>query len=690
LLFGASYYPEYQPYERLQQDIALMREAGFNWVRMGDSIWSLCEPADGQFSFGWLERVLDMLDKAGIKVVLVTPTYAIPPWLHRKHPEIMAQYSHGRRAYYGGRQNVDITHPAYRFYAERIIRNLLKYFAQHPTVLGFQLDNETGTGMLHNPSVFQKFIEYLKEKFTTVDRLNDIWGLTYWSHRLHDWADLWTPDGNTTPGYDLEWRRFQSSLTTDFIAWQAGIVREYLRPDQFITHDLVGGHGRPDSDRYQIAKIVDVISENLYYATQDSLDILSSDDSIHASPDWMDTSGVWSLYLKADLARSGRQSHFLVTETNALSIGGGSSNFPAYDGQWRLAAYTFISRGASGIAYWHWHTLHYGYETYWGGILNHDLEPNRCYREICRIGSELRKYGDLLNDLSIDAEVALIYSYDSRYALEFQPCLTTSGSSAPDPRSYQRIFNTFYRSFFDAGAQITIVHPSQEFETYPILVAAGLYISDNGLLDRLVQYAENGGHLILTFRSGYADEYARARWQRAPGRLRAAVGASYQEYSNLLQPVPLRSEKPEFALPPAARAEAWIDGLIPEGATVVVRYDHHHFQQFAAVVSQSFGRGRVTYIGTLPNRPFGRSFASWAMAQTGLHIPIDGLPEPVRVTTARSRDGRKVWFLTNWSPRIQRIPAPQVHGIDLLGQKIVHNGDSIELSPWDACIIMQE
>jgi beta-galactosidase len=558
VLFGASYYHEYQPYERLEEDVRMMVEAGFSFVRVGDSIWSRCEPAEGRFDLDWLGRVLDAMHGADIEVVLTTPTYAIPPWLSRKHPEVMARYGDGRRAYFGGRQNMDLSHPAYRYYAGRIIRKLLERYAGHPAVVGFQVDNETGTGMLHNHEVFGAFVERLKDKFGTVDRLNEVWGLDYWSHRLGSWEDLWRPEprarigpgmsGNTNPGYDLEWRRFQSSLTTEFLAWQTDIVREYARPEQFVTQDVVGGHGRGDSDRYRISEVVDILGENTYHPTQDGL-ALPAAEEITAAPEWMEESGAWSIYLKGDMGRSGGRPNFLVTEINANTIGGPADNFPPYDGQWRLAAYAYVSRGANAIAYWHWHTLHYGNETYWGGILGHDHEPNRCYREISRIGNELRRHGDLLTDIEADADVAFLYSQDSKYALEFQPCLRLPGRRGPDPSSYQRVFDSFYRAFFEARAQAAVVHPPQDFERFRVLVVPALYVADDALLDMLVRYADGGGHLLLSFRSGYADEHARARWQRAPGPLRRAVGAGYGEYSNLESPLGVRPGSDDLRVP---------------------------------------------------------------------------------------------------------------------------------------------
>lgn len=705
MLFGVSYYHEYQPYDRLAEDVAMMRAAGIDYARLGDSVWALCEPAEGRFETGWLGPVLDALHAGGIQVVLVTPTYAIPPWLARRHPEVMARSADGRRASFGGRQNVNIMHPGYRFHAERVIRRLLAAYAGHPAVIGFQVDNETGSGFVDNDDVFDRFTGTLRERFGTVERLNEIWGLNYWSHRLGDWSELWRPEprvpmgcgmsGNTSPGYDLEWRRFQSSLVTEFLGWQAGIVREYAHEGQFVIQDMVGGHGRGDVDRYQVAQVVDVVAENFPHASQDALAHPAIERTV-AFPGAHAGTGPAQLYQRADMARGGRGANFFIPEMNPISVGGSDNTFPGYDGQWRMAAYAAISRGAEMVAYWHWHSLHYGSETYSHGILGHDLGPNRCYDEIARIGGELGQHGELLTGLRPEAEAALLYSQDSRYAFEFQPCLKTP-DGAPDTACYQRIFDTFYRGMFDARAQTAVVHPPQDFDGFPVLVAPALYIADDALLDRLVRYAENGGHLVLTFRSGYADEFARARWrERAPGLLRRAAGVSYGMYSNLATPLPVTAAggadlpRGGLELPGGVRAHAWADELEPEGAQPLAYYDHPHFGRYPAVVTQEFGAGRVTYAGTLPDAAFSRSLADWVLRTSGVTPLGAGLPESVRVTRARARDGRRLWFLSNWSFDRHRLTDLPVAGRDLFDGRRAGPGTDLELGPWDITVLIED
>jgi beta-galactosidase len=245
VLYGASYYHEYMPYERLEEDARLMEEAGVTVVRVGESTWSSWEPREGEFELAWMERVVDRMHEGGIKVVLGTPTYSIPPWLYRKHPEILliplGQVRTAPYGFYGPRQNMDITHPTYLKYAERVIRQVVSHFKDHPAVIGYQIDNETSSYGTAGPNVQLGFVDYLKEKYGSVTRLNEVWGLAYWGQLLDNWDEFPPRDGALNPGHEVEWERYQQKLTTAFLAWQAGIVNEYKRPDQFVLQNFVGG-----------------------------------------------------------------------------------------------------------------------------------------------------------------------------------------------------------------------------------------------------------------------------------------------------------------------------------------------------------------------------------------------------------------------------------------------------------------
>ena len=674
VLFGAAYYHEYQTAPRLDRDLDLMAGAGFTVIRVGESVWSTWEPSDGVFDLEWLTPVLDGAHQRGISVVLGTPTYAVPPWLARRYPEIAGERATGQRIPWGSRQEADFTHPAFRFHAERLIRAILERHAGHPAVIGFQVDNEPGNELLHNHGIFQRFLDHLRESYGDVETLNREWGLTYWSHRLSTWADLWTPDGNAQPQYDLAWRRFQADRTTELIAWQAELVRRYARPGQFVTTCIA--YDRPAQRDDELSRPLDVTAGNAYYVMQDGLAL---PDHRIAEQGWT-TTGTWALYRTADRMYSSRQAPFLVTETDAQSIGGSWTNRPAYDGQWRQAAWALIARGAEMIEYWNWHTLAFGAETYWGGVLPHSGEPGRAYREIAALGAELAAAGDAVTGLVPDADVAFVYSAASKWAMRHQPPLAAP-DGGPDRRSYQRIFDAFYRGAFDAGRQARILHDSQLADAplgdYPVVVAAGLYTAADATLDRLIAYAEEGGHLILGPRTGYADEEARARADVQPARLHHAAGVTYDEYSNIDHPVGVRA-RPPLALGPAT-ATGWIDGLRPAGADVLAEYDHPHFGRCPAVTTRRHGAGRITYVGTVPDPAFAAALFRWAAG-----APAFPDHPAVTATSAVDRHGRRLHFLHNWSwqPAELTLPTPMTH---LTGGE---RHEKITLGPWDVRILV--
>ncbi len=697
VLFGAAYYHEYQPEPRLKTDLDLMVDAGFSVIRVGESVWSSWEPQDGVFELEWLAEILDGAAERGISVLLGTPTYAIPPWLARTYPEIMAERTTGHPIPYGHRQNVDYSHAAFRFHAERVVRRIVGRYAAHPAVIGYQLDNEPGAELFHNAATFAGFVSWLRNRYGSVEEVNQRWGLTYWSHRLHDWEDLWRPDGNTTQGYDLAWRRYQAELTTDFIAWQAGIVRELARPDQFVTTCLA--YGRPGVDDHAVADVLDVVAANPYYPMQDAFTRPRPGPEVARqgmAPWWNRASGSWWLSYEGDLRRGVGTKPWLVTETNASSIGESWTNYPAYDGQWRQGAWTLIARGARMVEYWHWHTLHYGAETYWGGVLGHSLVPGRTYDELARIGAELRAAGPRVTDLVPDVDVTFLRSTESRWALQFQPALSVPGTSDPEPDTYERVFAACYRGFAEAGRQAAVLSDEQVLADpagfaarHPVLITPALYVADDALLAALTGYIRAGGHLIATFRTGYVDADGQARHETAPGPLREAAGISYTEYSNLSMDLPLTAgDDPTFALPTGATTTGWADGLIVEGATVLAGYEHSHVGRWPAITTHAWGRGRLTWLGTLPDDATVQALARWAVPRPA-NDRWRGLPPSVTVSGARGGEGDHLAFVTNWSAEPVAVTPPgPLH--NLLTDAPLQPGHPLRLGPWDVAILRDE
>jgi beta-galactosidase len=226
LLYGVAYYDEYMPYDRLDKDVAMMKAAGINVVRIAESTWSTLEPQEGVFDYSHIDRVLDAMHKAGIQVIIGTPTYAVPTWLARKYPDVLAITAKGQNQY-GVRQNMDISNPDFRRHAEAVIRALLGHVKNHPAIIGYQVDNETKAYGTAGPAVQKLFVQHMQKKFPSLEALNKAYGLAYWSNRINSWEDFPSMVGTINGSLGSEFSRFQRQLVTDYLAWQAGLVREY-------------------------------------------------------------------------------------------------------------------------------------------------------------------------------------------------------------------------------------------------------------------------------------------------------------------------------------------------------------------------------------------------------------------------------------------------------------------------------
>jgi beta-galactosidase len=662
VLYGAAYYPEYMPYERLDQDIALMQKAGISVVRIGESSWGLWEPRDGQFEFAWMDRVVEKLHAAGIRIILGTPTYSIPAWMYKKHPEIVITRLGGQYLYYGLRQNTDLANATYRAYCERVIRKILEHYKGNAAVIGFQIDNETSSGGAANPDVQAGFAKYLKTKFKTVDELDKVWGLNYWGQRLYDWSELPPRDGIINPGWKLEWERYSQWLTTDFLTWQASIVNEYKRPDQFVMHDFAGPP-LPVVNELDVSKALDITAANPYHGTQDDFD------------------GQTSSYV-GDYMRSLKKTNYLVTETNAEAIGWDSKEqFPPYDGQLRMDVYTHAASGANMVEYWHWHSIHYGQEMYWKGVLGHDLEPGRTYAEVSRTAHELQRIGPEIANVQRKNQVAILYSNDSSYGIEFM--------KFSDRVSYRSILRQMYGAMYRANVGVDFVFPeSTNFADYKVVLVPPLYVANDALLKKLAEYVRQGGNIVMSFKSGFCNEYSSVRWEMAPGPLREAAGFHYQEFSSLKNPLALKGDP--FHVEGENHVSEWAEMLIPDTAKPLAYYDHPFFAKYPAITRNAFGKGTLTYEGTAVSDKLQEAVLLEVLQQAGITGPDQNLPATVRVKHGSNAKGKMLHYYFNYSSEAQTFSYLYGAGVDLLSQTATNRGQTVPLKPWDVAIIEEK
>jgi len=442
-------------------------------------------------------------------------------------------------------------------------------------------------------------------------------------------------------------------------------------------------YGRPALDDERVNLALDIVAGNPYYGMQDRLDLAQE---LPPLSDWT-TTGVPALFRQADRMYSSKQGRYLVTETNAQSIGHSDTNFPPYPGQLKQAAYAFISRGAAMIEYWHWHTLPYGAETYWGGVLPHSLVPGRVYAEVAEIGGELAQIGATLDGFEPDADVAILWSNPSRYALQFTPFLRADGQ--PDSQSYEKIVDAFHRGSVQAARQTRLLHLGQALHLgaavlaarFPVLIAAGVYVTTDAELTLLREYVAAGGHLIVGPRTGYADEEARARVAIAPPRLADLAGTRYEEYSNLEQDVPVTATTDALVLGSAAVASLWIDGLIADDAEVLARYVHPRFGDFPAVTTRQVTGGRVTVVGCVPGPDLASGIIRWAAPAGPGHALAGDTAVPVTVSSGSIPDGRRAWFVFNWGwePRAITLATTVT---DTVTGAVLQAGTEVSLTAW--------
>jgi beta-galactosidase len=658
VLYGVAYYQEYMPYERLEKDVQMMQDAGINVVRLGESTWSLFEPREGVFEFAWMDRIIDRMYKAGIKVILGTPTYSIPAWMAKDHPELFVERIDGSKSSYGIRQNFDITNPTYLFYSERIIRKMMEHFAKHPGIIGFQVDNETNTYGAANYNYFRGFVNYMKNKYGTTDTINKLWGLNYWGMTLNGWDEFPTRNNSTNPSYKLEWDRYGQKAVADFITWQAGIIGEYKRADQFITHDFMPW--LTSVDQFAATRKLDMPSLNVYHGTQNNV---SGEDVM-----WPD-----------DFYRSVRKTNHLITETDAQATGWDSKGqYPPFDGQGRLFVYSHIACGANMVEYWHWHSIHYGQETYWKGVLGHDLEPNRFYNEVSRTAHELQKIGPKLVNLKIKNRAAILYSRESEFGLGYMPF--------KEGNVYMEVLRQMHRAAFRQNIGVDFVlTENADLKGYDLLLVPPLYVASDELLNKISAFVKSGGHVIMAPKSGFCDENSVVRHVKSPGPLREAAGFYYQEFSNA-KSIPLRDD-PFSVSHEKSIARDWIEFLIPETAKSLAVYDNPFFGKYPAVTENKFGKGSLIYEGCLLTDEVQAKIVANKALEIGLLKKGEEINYPIVVKSGINDQGNTIRFYLNYSATEQSVTNNQGKGVDLLNNRTIKNGDHFVLNPWDLLII---
>jgi len=653
LLLGAAWYPEQWPESRWDADLKLMEDAHLHVVRVGEFAWSTIEPEEGHYDLDWLARAVRLAEKHHIAVVIGTPTDAPPAWLTTAHPETLRVDAAGRPAEHGSRRQFNYASPEYRKFCAAIAEQLARRFGHDPGVIGWQIGNEY-TDESFDPATRIEFQMWLQRKYGTLDALNRAWVTAYWSQTYDRWEEIPLPVAGGNPGLLLDHRRFVSDTWRNFQQVQIDAIRKFADPRQFITTNI-GGLGWSDNwDHYEITRPLDLAAWDDYVG-EGHLNV-ARNAAMH------------------DFARGWKRENFWVMETQPGSVNWAPVNTALDAGETRAMAWQAIGHGADAVLYWQWRDALNGQEQYHGALVGPDGEPLPIYSEISRIGSEFERATDALRGTQPKAQVALLVSYDSRWAIDFQP----------HNKNFDQleVLLGYYRPLRDQQLTVDIVSADSSLDNYKLVFAPSLNVISQDLAAHLLTYAQQGGHLVLGPRSGMKDAYNSLNTQRQPGPLAAPLGGRVEQYYALEDAVPAGGTLG------SGTASLWAEQLSTSApdVEVLLRYGKANgwLDDQPAMITRRVGKGRITYLGAVLNPDLMRKVVAWAASDAHLEPEFPEVPAGVEVC-GRVDANRRVFVLINHNSVAAHVTLPSAMN-DVLHDNSRHV-TSVDLEPQGVAVL---
>ncbi len=638
ILLGTAWYPEQWPESRWDADLALMQQAGIHMVRVGEFAWSRMEPTEGQYDLDWLDHAIAAAAKHGIVTVIGTPSAAPPAWLTQKYPETLRTMEDGRKDQHGNRQQFNFANPKYRELARAMAEQLAKRFGHNPNVVGWQIDNEYAN-VSFDADTKAQFQQWLKARYGTLDNLNTRWTTSYWSETYFNWDQVPIQTGYGNPGLLVSWMRFVSDTWRSYQKNQIEVIRANADSRQFITTNMMGWFN--GYDHYTVAQDLDLASWDDYVG-QGHLDPVKN-GAAH------------------DLTRGFKGKNFWVMETQPGGVNWASINNWLDKGEVRAMAWHDIGHGADTVSYWQWRSALNGQEQYHGTLVGPDGSPDPLYPEIAQIGREFEKASPVLAGTSVKSEVAILHSYDSRWAIEWQ-----KHNKNYDPVSE---ILSYYGPLRTISQSIDVIPPTVSLSQYKLVVAPGLNVVSDAIAKNLMQYVNNGGHLVLGQRSAMKDDDNGLWPQRQPGPLTDMLGGRVEQYYALVDPVPVEGKWG------AGASQLWAELLSAKEADVEVlmRYGKSNgwLDGQPAAITRKVGKGRITYFGAWLDEETMAQAASWMTEVSNVKPALGQVPDGVEVYPRYGPKG-EVFILVNFAnrPRTVDLPASMQ---DVLAGNAVHS-----------------
>jgi beta-galactosidase len=627
MYFGCAWYPEHWPRERWDADLDLMREAGVNVVRVGEFAWSRFEPAEGRFSFDWMDEAIAKAEKRGIKVVIGTPTAAPPAWLTQRYPEVLRTLSNGRVMGHGARQHFNPANHNYLELCKRLASSLGEHYGNHSSVIGWQIDNEMGD-ISFDSETRRQFQEFCRHRYGNLEALNRHWTTAYFSQEYLAWDQIPLAVDSQNACLFATFRQFVTKVWKDYFDNQATAIRSQMKRPQFVTHNF--SYTFSKQDPHEMAKSMEFGSVDAY-PFGGHLD-----------------SAKMGFFLAA--TRGLKRGPFWVMETQPGFVNYMPVNVAMDPGETRRMVWHQVGHGAEAVLFWQWRSALGGQEQWHGTIVGPDGKPRPLYREISQIGREMATASKVLEGTVVKPRVAVAWSYRDRAAIE-----TCRFHKDYDP---WHLWRDQYGGVRQLGLDVDVIRADQGVKDYAVVFAPQMMMLDPDLEQVLAEYVEGGGHLVLGPRAGFVDAHGALLESRAPGaRLMALLGGHSEEYYSLGSAIPVVGS----STGPDGAASIWAEWLERDAqdTEVVMRYGKGHAwsERKAALLTRQVGKGRISYLGAWLDRAGMTNVAEWACRAAGVAMPWGRLPDGIEVSCRESAD-RRVHVICNHGTAAYSLDLP--------------------------------
>jgi beta-galactosidase len=628
IYLGTAWYPEQWPESRWEADLTLMEQAGIRFVRITEFSWSSMEPTEGHYNFDWIDHAIAAAARHHIAVVLGTPGATPPAWLTQKYPEVLRIKEDGRRDQHGNREQFNWASPKYLELTRGIVERMAKRYGHNPNVIGWQIDNEYAS-LSYGDDVKKQFQDWLKDHYKTLDNLNARWTTAYWSESYTDWSQIPIEESGGNPGLLLNWKRFVSDTWRRYQKNQLDVIRPNSDSRQFITTNMMGWF-----DGYD------------HYTVSQDLDLASWDDYVgrgHLDP--------YRNGAAHDLTRGFLRKNFWVMETQPGFVNWNAVNTALDKGEVRAMAWHDVGHGADAVSYWQWRSALNGQEELHGTLVGPDGTPVPLYGEVVQLGKDFEKAGPALAGTSPHSQVAILHSYESRWAINWQ-----RHNQNFDPITQ---ILSYYKPLRDLSQSVDIVQPIAPLDGYKLVVAPGLAVLTDEAAKNLIAYVQNGGHLVLGQRTGMKDGDNSLQPHRGPGPLTDILGGRVEQFYAI-------DDTPEATVPVEGKwgnttSKIWAELLSTSApdTEVLMRYGKSNgwLDGQPAAITRKVGKGRITYIGAWMDDATLLTAAKWMTETSGVTAAFGPVPEGVDVYP-REGNGKKVFILVNFAKTPQSVTLP--------------------------------